>query len=112
MTLNKSRLPCDALQFNSIGASEMWDGSSNGQDSCNRQRMRYLTWFLGWSLGVLLNGSVVLSQALALPGASATEFECVIEPQQVVKLASPVVGVIAPTLGRARCTTEDKRSSA
>ena len=62
---------------------------------CNRQRMRYVTWFLGWSLGVLLTGSVVLSQALALPGASATEFECVIEPQQVVKLASPVVGVIA-----------------
>ena len=30
-----------------------------------------------------------------VPGASATEFECVIEPQQVVKLASPVVGVIA-----------------
>jgi RND family efflux transporter MFP subunit len=27
--------------------------------------------------------------------ASAGEFECVIEPQQVVKLASPVVGVIA-----------------
>jgi RND family efflux transporter MFP subunit len=62
---------------------------------CNRQRMRYVTWFLGWSLGVLLTGSVVLSQALALPGASATEFECVIEPQQFVKLASPVVGVIA-----------------
>lgn len=27
--------------------------------------------------------------------ASATEFECIIEPHQVVKLASPVVGVIA-----------------
>ena len=64
---------------------------------CNRQRLRYLTWFLVWSLGVLLDGSVVLSQALALPGASATQFECVIEPQQVVKLASPVVGVIAPS---------------
>ena len=49
----------------------------------------------GWSLGVLLTGSVGMSPAPALPGAGVTEFECVIEPQQVVKLASPVVGVIA-----------------
>ena len=62
---------------------------------CNRQRMRCAAWFSGWSLGVLLTGSVVMSQTPALPGASVTEFECVIEPQQVVKLASPVVGVIA-----------------
>ena len=36
-----------------------------------------------------------MAQTAALPAASASEFECVIEPQQVVKLASPVVGVIA-----------------
>ena len=35
------------------------------------------------------------SETLATSNASATEFECVIEPQQRVKLASPVVGVIA-----------------
>ena len=34
----------------------------------------------------------------AEPGANSatqTEFECVIEPQQIVKLANPLVGVIA-----------------
>jgi RND family efflux transporter MFP subunit len=36
-----------------------------------------------------------LSQVPEPQGTSATEFHCVIEPQQVVKLASPVVGVVA-----------------
>ena len=30
-----------------------------------------------------------------MPGPKKSEYECVIEPQQVVKVASPVVGVIA-----------------
>jgi RND family efflux transporter MFP subunit len=38
---------------------------------------------------------VALSQSATTPGAPANEFECVIEPQQIVKLASPIVGVIA-----------------
>jgi RND family efflux transporter MFP subunit len=62
---------------------------------CNCQRLRCVARCSGWSLGVLLAGSMVMSPTLALPGASVSEFECVIEPQQVVKLASPVVGVIA-----------------
>jgi RND family efflux transporter MFP subunit len=36
-----------------------------------------------------------MSQTSATPGAGRSEFECVIEPQQIVKLASPVVGMIA-----------------
>jgi RND family efflux transporter MFP subunit len=35
------------------------------------------------------------SDGYAASSANATEFDCVIEPQQVVKLASPVVGVVA-----------------
>jgi RND family efflux transporter MFP subunit len=45
--------------------------------------------------GLLVISFITWSQAAVLPSATATEFECVIEPQQVVKLASPVVGVIA-----------------
>ena len=55
------------------------------------QRLRCVAGCSVWSLGVLLAGSMVsmgMSQTLALPGASVSEFECVIEPQQVVKLAS------------------------
>jgi RND family efflux transporter MFP subunit len=43
--------------------------------------------------GLGLNGLSAISQES--PDISAAEFDCVIEPQQVVKLASPVVGVIA-----------------
>jgi RND family efflux transporter MFP subunit len=62
---------------------------------CNCKRLRCIARCSGWLLGVLLAGSMVMSPTLALPGTSVSEFECVIEPQQVVKLASPVVGVIA-----------------
>jgi RND family efflux transporter MFP subunit len=55
-----------------------------------------------WFLGLMLTSSIATVEALATSNAGAaelnagaTEFECVIEPQQVVKLASPVVGVIA-----------------
>src|SRR5262245_24508349 len=62
---------------------------------CNRQHMRRAVQCSVLSLGALLTGSVVMSQTPALQAPSATEFECLTEPQQVVKLASPVVGVIA-----------------
>jgi RND family efflux transporter MFP subunit len=44
-------------------------------------------------LGLLLAGSAVMSQVPAVAGER--EFDCVIEPQQIVKLASPAVGMIA-----------------
>jgi len=47
---------------------------------------------VGCSFGLVLT-SVALSQVSSTP--DNTEFQCVIEPQQVVKLASPVVGVVA-----------------
>ena len=39
--------------------------------------------------------NIARSETSAISGPSTTEFECVIEPQQTVRLASPVVGVIA-----------------
>ena len=59
------------------------------------QLMRCILWWLGWSLAFVLSSSVARSETLGTSNASATEFECVIEPYQLVKLASPVVGVIA-----------------
>jgi RND family efflux transporter MFP subunit len=50
---------------------------------------------LCWPLGIFLAGSGAMAET---PGSSAEgerEFNCVIEPQQVVKLASPAVGMIA-----------------
>jgi RND family efflux transporter MFP subunit len=47
------------------------------------------------SLGFALTSFIAIGQVSATPDANATEFHCVIEPQQVVKLASPVVGIIA-----------------
>src|SRR5262245_23373996 len=61
----------------------------------NRNLIRSIALSLLWSVVLLLSDLVARSQK---PGAASTrsrEFECVIEPQQVVKLASPVVGVIA-----------------
>jgi RND family efflux transporter MFP subunit len=46
-------------------------------------------------LAVLLIHSIAKSEDLTPPNVSAAGFECVIEPQQTVKLATPVVGVIA-----------------
>ena len=46
-------------------------------------------------VGFVLTSPFVTSAAPATSEANATEFECVIEPRQRVKLASPVVGVIA-----------------
>ena len=48
-----------------------------------------------WPLGLLLTGSAAMSQVPATSAAGEREFDCVIEPQQIVKLASPVVGMIA-----------------
>src|SRR6266699_2168139 len=50
---------------------------------------------LACSLGIPLTSPIALGQVLATTDANATEFHCVIEPKQVVKLASPVVGVVA-----------------
>jgi RND family efflux transporter MFP subunit len=58
--------------------------------------MRCILWCLGWSAGFVLTSPIATSETPAgTSNASATEFECVIEPHQLVKLASPVVGVIA-----------------
>jgi RND family efflux transporter MFP subunit len=57
--------------------------------------MRCIMWCLGWSLGFVLASPMATSGTPTTPDANATEFECVIEPHQVVKLASPIVGVIA-----------------
>lgn len=54
--------------------------------------MRWIGCCLCWSVG-LLSVNSARSQTGAI--TSTTEFDCVIEPQQIVKLASPVVGVIA-----------------
>jgi RND family efflux transporter MFP subunit len=61
----------------------------------SRPYVRRAVGWSAWSLGVLLTGSVTITQSPATAAPGASEFECVIEPQQVVKLASPVVGVIA-----------------
>src|SRR5262249_8379497 len=55
----------------------------------------YISWCLSWSLAFMLTGPSATSGTQPTSDANATEFECVIEPHQVVKLASPVVGVIA-----------------
>jgi RND family efflux transporter MFP subunit len=57
--------------------------------------MRCILWCLGWSLAFVSTGPSATSGTPPTSDATATEFECVIEPHQVVKLASPVVGVIA-----------------
>jgi RND family efflux transporter MFP subunit len=50
--------------------------------------------WLYWPLGLAL--LIVAARAEpAAPSIGSTEFDCVIEPEQTVKLASPVVGVIA-----------------
>ena len=59
------------------------------------QLTRRIIWSMGWFVGFVLTSPVATSESLGTSNASATEFECVIEPHQVVKLASPVVGVIA-----------------
>jgi RND family efflux transporter MFP subunit len=59
------------------------------------QFARSIKWSLSWSVALLLSSSVAKSEMASASGVHAREFECVIEPQQVVKLASPVVGVIA-----------------
>ena len=48
-----------------------------------------------WCLGFLIFGFEASSQEPPKSDVRKTEFDCVIEPHQTVKLASPVVGVIA-----------------
>jgi len=50
---------------------------------------------LFWSVVLLLSNFSARSENSGASAAHEKEFECVIEPQQVVKLASPIVGVIA-----------------
>jgi RND family efflux transporter MFP subunit len=59
------------------------------------QPMRRIVLCMGWYLGFVLTSPFAVAGPPATSEANATEFECVIEPQQRVKLASPVVGVIA-----------------
>lgn len=57
--------------------------------------MRYIVWCSGCAVGLVLTSPIATSQTAGTSNASAAEFECVIEPYQRVRLASPVVGVIA-----------------
>src|SRR4051812_12483090 len=52
---------------------------------------------LCWKSAAPLAGFLLIIHMTSAKAGPATvpEFDCVIEPQQVVKLASPVVGVIA-----------------
>ena len=69
-------------------------GITNGQNFVWRRLLPVSRTWLS-VLMVLGSGSLTKSQSTSSVGASGPEFDCVIEPQQVVKLASPVVGVIA-----------------
>ena len=51
--------------------------------------------WLGWSLGCAFTSPIAFSQTATTTDPNEKEFDCVIEPQQMVKLASPVVGVVA-----------------
>lgn len=59
------------------------------------QRVRRVALCLCCPLGLLATGSEAMSQSRAMPSAGGREYDCVIEPQQIVKLASPVIGMIA-----------------
>jgi RND family efflux transporter MFP subunit len=65
--------------------------------SCDNRPLRLFRLALPaiWIPGLVLTVSVARSEPTTPPNVNATEFDCVIEPQQTVKLASPVVGVIA-----------------
>jgi RND family efflux transporter MFP subunit len=58
-------------------------------------RVSCLILCLCWPTGLLLTGSAVMSQVPDTLVRTEREFDCVIEPQQTVKLASPAVGMIA-----------------
>ena len=69
---------------------------SIGRVFCRLPRISCVVLCFCWPpLEFLLTGSAAMSQTPATPVAAAREFDCVIEPQQIVKLASPVVGMIA-----------------
>ena len=69
---------------------------SIGRVFCRLPRIPCVVLCFCWPpLEFLLTGSAAMSQTPATPIAAAREFDCVIEPQQIVKLASPVVGMIA-----------------
>jgi len=57
--------------------------------------MRWTVWCFCSAFGLLPINSVAISEPTSPLAVAGIEFECVIEPQQIVKLASPVVGVIA-----------------
>src|SRR5690242_2372365 len=50
---------------------------------------------LSFSLALWSTSPALAQSAQAAIGGTSTSFDCVIEPHQVVKLASPVVGVIS-----------------
>jgi len=65
------------------------------RDTHQRRLMRAIPYCLSFALLGPLGGADANSQVLPAPSVATTQFECVIEPQQTVKLATPVVGVIA-----------------
>src|SRR5262245_52255357 len=76
------------------GMHRGWEGSLIMIFLRGDQLMRRIMLCMGWCLGFVLTSPFATSGTPATSDANATEFECVIEPHQVVKLASPVVGVI------------------
>jgi RND family efflux transporter MFP subunit len=60
----------------------------------NLEWVRCILWCLSCSLGFLIFGFEASSQEPLKSDVRKAEFDCVIEPHQTVKLASPVVGVI------------------
>jgi len=58
------------------------------------RRMNYIVLCLSLPVGILPAGSGARAEASEI-SAGEREFNCVIEPQQTVKLASPAVGMIA-----------------
>ena len=61
-----------------------------------RLRSSVAGWFaLAGFIAALTGWQPAAAQTLAHPQAASLEHDCIIEPDQIVRLASPVVGVIA-----------------
>ena len=85
-----------------MGLSKNRDGRMRGpspppwaMSTISQKARQELVWWLVASVAFMLVGSFARAEQPPMPDPKKSEYECVIEPQQVVKIASPVVGVIA-----------------
>ena len=85
-----------------MGLSKNRDGRMRGpspppwaMSTISQKARQELVWWLVASVAFMLAGSFASAEQPSMPDPKKSEYECVIEPQQVVKIASPVVGVIA-----------------